>query len=240
MTSSVSSLEPRCQGCASTSFVLGQDRSIECAYCRTTYSPMGPVCPDCGSSIQSDGRACPSCGADTVRHCQSCGALNPPDVRRCLVCGEDFAILEALFARVSGTTVDRLHQQREQATAAKAKEKRASRARMAELWAADADRREAVAQAQAKREEQERNFLTVAVTIAAFVVIAVVIALVVLSRVGIAPLPAAPRVHIRPGTTGLSLARFWIDPWEVWTARGHPETKVITHETRAWRTSRPF
>ena len=132
-----------------------------------------------------------------VRPCQDCGALNPLNARYCLVCTQELTILDALFARVTGTTADRLHQQREQAAAAKAQEKTASRTRMAEMWAAEADRRKAVAEAQAKREQQERTFLIVAVSISIIVFIAVVITLLVLSRgatafISLPPLTSTP------------------------------------------------
>ena len=124
-----------------------------------------------------------------VRACLDCGAPNPPNARYCLVCGQELTILDALFARVTGTTADRLHQQREHATAAKAQEKTASQTRIAEMWAVEADRRKAVAEAQTEREHQDRTFLIVAVTISVFVFIAVVITLLALSRGATAFLP---------------------------------------------------
>ena len=207
MTENTSSERPECQGCASTSFVLDSDRSIVCAYCHTTFSPAEIACPECGASVPSSSRACPLCGADAVRPCQVCGALNPPTVLDCLVCGQELTILDALFDRVTGTTADRLRLQREQATATKASEKTASQARIAEMWAADRDRREFVARAQAKREQQERTFLTVTIAVVVFVVIAVVIAFVVLSRGADTPL-ALPRL----ASTFSRALRGWVSP----------------------------
>ena len=172
----------KCPGCNSSSFTAGPDGSLVCNYCHVAYAPSGRMCPVCGAAFDPDAHQCPSCGADLVRKCPACGAPNPLLAHKCLVCGQELEILESLFARVTGTTADWLRQVREEAPALKAQEEAASQARMAEMWAAERDRREALARAQAECERQERFIVAVTITIVALVIAVVITALAITTR----------------------------------------------------------
>lgn len=91
-------------------------------------------------------------------------------------------ILASLFARVTGTRTDWLRQVREEAPAVKVQEEAASQARLAKMWAADARRREALEQALAERERQQRITVAIAVGIVALAVVAVLVTLALVTR----------------------------------------------------------
>jgi predicted amidophosphoribosyltransferase len=165
-----------CPGCGSSSFTPNPDGSLSCDYCHSAYVLSGHVCPECGAACDPDARHCPACGAELVRTCQACGALNPRSARRCMACGQELEMLEALFARVTGETADWLRQVREQAPTIKAQEELASQARLAEMRAVDARRREALARARAERDRQQRIIVTVTVAVVAVVIVVAVIA----------------------------------------------------------------
>ncbi len=168
-----------CPGCGSSSFTASSDGSLTCNYCHATYVPPERTCPVCGAVYEPDDRHCPSCGADLVRKCPACGVLNPSVARKCLVCGQEMEILESLFARVTGTRGDWLRQAREEAPAIKAQEEAASEYRLADMWAADERRREALAQTQAEHDRQQRIIITVTITIVAFVIVVALIAVAI-------------------------------------------------------------
>ena len=164
-----------CPGCASSSFTLNSDGSLTCDYCRSAFILSGQACPECGAVCDLDAWNCLACGADLVRTCQACGALNPRMARRCMACEQELEVLEALFARVARDRTDWLRDVREQAPAIKAQEELASQARLAEMRAAEARRREALARAQVERDRQQR--IIVAITVAA-VALVIVVALI--------------------------------------------------------------
>lgn len=175
----------RCPGCGSASFTASPDGSPICDYCYAAYVPPGRACPVCGATYEPGARRCPSCGIELVHECPSCGAPNPLLGRKCLACGQELEILESLFARVTGASADWLRRVHEEAPAIKAQEEAASRARLAEMWAAEARRREVLAQVQAERERQERILATVAVA----TVVVIIAMLVILAMVTGSPAP---------------------------------------------------
>jgi ribosomal protein L40E len=182
---------PKCPGCNSSSFTASPDGSLVCNYCQTAYVPSGQTCPLCGATHDPGAYQCPSCGADLVRKCPACGAPNPLSARKCLACGQGLQILESLFARVTGATADRLRKVREEAPAIKAQEEAASQARLAEMWATERERREALARAQAERERQERIIAVVTIIVVALVIAVVIIALAITTR-------STPSPHLYP------------------------------------------
>jgi hypothetical protein len=101
------------------------------------------------------------------------------------------AILDTLFARVTGSRADRLRDLREEATRVKAQQEAGSQVRLADMWAAEARYREALAQSRSERERQQRIIVTVTICIVAVVVLAILITLAVTMSQGTSP-------HIRP------------------------------------------
>jgi len=168
-----------CPGCGGSSFTAGPDGGLVCDYCHAVYVPPERACPVCGAAYEPDARCCPSCGAELVRECPACGALNPSVARKCLVCGQEMEILESLFARVTGTRTDWLRHVREKTPAIRAQQETASQARLADMWADEARRREDLARARAERDRQQRIIVTVTVAIVAIVVVAALIALAI-------------------------------------------------------------
>jgi hypothetical protein len=82
-----------------------------------------------------------------------------------------------MFARLTRSTPDQLRRVREAGATIKAREEAASHARLADFWAEDDRRREALAKARAERARQERLGLALVVGVGViFVVIAVVVA----------------------------------------------------------------
>jgi Flp pilus assembly protein TadB len=94
---------------------------------------------------------------------------------RCLVCGQTLDATDALFARLTTRTPDQLRRLRKTGAEIKAEQESASKARLKEMWADEARRREEQAIARAERERQERLIIALAV---ALVVVAVVVAIV--------------------------------------------------------------
>jgi ribosomal protein L40E len=137
------------------------------------------TCPFCGAVHEPGARTCPSCDADLFRECPTCGASNPVIARQCLTCGQEMEILEALFARVTGTRAEWLRQVREEAPAVKAQEEAASQARLAEMWAAEKRRREDMARVRAERDRQQRILVTVTVAVVVVVVVVILVALAI-------------------------------------------------------------
>ncbi|MEA3340897.1 MAG: zinc ribbon domain-containing protein [Chloroflexota bacterium] len=164
-----------CPGCGSSSFTAGPDDSLVCNYCHAAYVLPGYTCDECGTVYDPGARYCPSCGADLVRECPACGADNPPSTHRCQACGQELDMLEALFARATGTTADWLQQQRDAAPAIKAQEEAASQTRLAKMWAAEERRREELARAQTERDRQQKIIVTITIAIVALLVIAAII-----------------------------------------------------------------
>lgn len=186
MKETPSSARLECPGCGSSSFITDHRGRIICEYCHAAYVLPGRVCLECGAAYDPGARYCPSCGAELVRECRACGALNPSSVRRCMVCGQNLDMLESLFARATGETAGWLHQIREDAATIKTHQEAASDARLAEMWAVEARRREALAQVQAERDRQERIIIAVAV---ATVAIFIITALIVLAIAGSGSIP---------------------------------------------------
>jgi predicted amidophosphoribosyltransferase len=168
-----------CPGCGGSSFTTGPDNSLTCDYCHAVYVASGRLCPDCGAMHDASVHYCPSCGADLVRECRACGAQNPPAARKCTACGQDLGMLETLFTRVTGDVADWLREQRDQAPALKAQQEAASQARLAAMWAAEARRQEALAEAQAERDRQQRVMWIVAVVVLVIFAICILLAIVV-------------------------------------------------------------
>lgn len=179
----------QCPGCGGTSFTVRPDGSLTCDDCQAAYVAPERACPACGATYQPEARRCPACGADLVRDCPACGAQNPWSASECLACGQELDILEALFARIAGTRTDWLRQVREGAPVLKAQEETASQARLAEMWEAEARRREDLERARAERDRQQRVLWTVAI-----VVLVIVLALIALTLVISSP----PSPHVYP------------------------------------------
>jgi hypothetical protein len=83
---------------------------------------------------------------------------------------------------VTGTRADWLRQVREEAPAIKAQEEATSQTRLAEMWDAEARRRETLAQAQVEQKRQERPIVAVAIAVVVIVIIAVLVALAIMTR----------------------------------------------------------
>lgn len=174
-----STMRLECPGCGSSFFTTGPDGGLVCDYCHAAYAPPERACLVCGAAYEPDALRCPSCGADLVRECPACGAANSLVTGKCLVCGQEMEILDPLFARVTGTQGDWLRQVREEASTIKARQEAASKARLSGMWAAEMHRREALAQARAERDRQQRIIVAITVAIVVFVIIAVLVALVI-------------------------------------------------------------
>ena len=139
-------------------------------------------CPACGAAHEPDAFYCPSCGDLLVRECPACAAPNPLLARQCVTCGQRLEILDALFSRVALTNTDWLRERRQEAPSVKAEEETASQARIAEMWAIEARRREALAQARAERDRQQRIIVSVAVGVVALAIVAVLVTLALVTR----------------------------------------------------------
>jgi len=87
--------------------------------------------------------------------------------------------LDSLFARITGSRADWLREAREESEAIKSQEEEASQSRLADMWAVEERRREALAQARAERDRQQRILVTVAVSIFALILLGLLVALVV-------------------------------------------------------------
>jgi type VI protein secretion system component VasF len=96
-----------------------------------------------------------------------------------LACGQALDIVDAMFNRLTSSTVDQLHRVREGGMSAKAREEEASEDRLAEMWAEEERRRQALAQARAERERQERVMINVALGVVAFIVLVAIVVAVV-------------------------------------------------------------
>lgn len=176
-----------CPGCGGASFSAGPTGVPICDYCQGAFTSFAGECYRCGSAFESGARLCPSCGANLVRECPACGVLNPLVAGQCLVCGQTLAAVDAMFARLTRSTPDQLRRVREAGATIKAREEAASEARLADFWAEDDRRREALASARAERTRQERVGLALVVGMG---VIFLVIAVVLVTRAtGDMPLP---------------------------------------------------
>jgi len=149
--------EIKCPNCGHTSFTPNQDGILICDHCQA-------------------GRSQPE------RECPSCGALNPLQARKCLACGQELAIVDAMFTRLTRTTSDQLRHVRESGVSAREREDAASEERLAKMWDEEDRRRQALAQARAERDRQERVMVTVALGVVAFViVVAIIVAIIATS-----------------------------------------------------------
>jgi len=127
---------------------------------------------------------CPNCGSSSF-------ATNPDGSVMCNYCHAVYEppggqVLDQLFERVTTTRTDWLRQVREEASAIKAQDEAASQARLAEMWATDERRREAIAQARAERDRQQRVMWSVALVVIVIFVVLVIVAIVI-GRVQVSP-----------------------------------------------------
>jgi hypothetical protein len=81
-----------------------------------------------------------------------------------------------MLTRLTKSTQDQLRQLRQAGATIKAQEEAASRARLAEMWAEDEQRREELAQARAERARRERRTIALALGLAAIVVVIAILA----------------------------------------------------------------
>jgi len=86
---------------------------------------------------------------------------------------------DAMFARLTTSTPDRLKRIRQEGGKTKSTEEAASQTRLAHMWADENRRRQEWASAQAERQRQERRIMALAIGLLALVVIvAIIIAIV--------------------------------------------------------------
>ncbi|MEE8390864.1 MAG: zinc ribbon domain-containing protein [Anaerolineae bacterium] len=183
------SAQLKCSKCGALSFTASPDGNLVCDRCHTVYAPLERVCPDCGTPYAPDDRRCVSCGTDLLHECLSCGALNPLAVLQCQACGQNIGVLGSLFDRVTGTRGDWLNQVRESAPAIKAQQEAASEAQLAEMWAVERRRREALARAQAERDRQQRFIFTALGIVVAIIIVGTLVAVVISLTRAPAPSP---------------------------------------------------
>ena len=166
-----------CSSCGGNSFVPDPKGTMICEYCHTVYVSPENACPECGALCDSQARYCPACGADLIHECRSCGTPNPHSADKCTECGQDLSMLDVLFARASQQRSDWLDQVREEAPVVKAQQEAASQAQMAELWAIERQRRQALTEAQAARDREHRIMFTALGVVVAIIVIGMLIAI---------------------------------------------------------------
>lgn len=169
-----------CPGCGSTSFTADSNSLPICDYCQVAYSVHGSECHRCGTAQESTARRCPTCGVELVRKCPVCGTLNPLDASECLVCQQTLNAVDYMFARLTRNTAAQLRRTRELGIDVKALQEAASKARLDKMWAEEEERQAELAQARAERQRQGRLMITIAIGVAAMMVIAAIVAAIVL------------------------------------------------------------
>jgi hypothetical protein len=145
-------------------FAIGPDGSLVCDHCDATYVLQKRTCPTCRNPCDVEARFCSHCGADL-----------PAEVGE-----QDGDVLDSLFDRITGERTDWLRRRRDEAPSIKKQEEKASQARLARMWADEADRREALARAMIERDRQARimTYVIAGIIIAAIVLLVVVTSLV--------------------------------------------------------------
>lgn len=169
-----------CPGCGSTSFTADSDRLPICEYCQVAYGAHGVQCDRCGTGHELPARRCPTCGAELFRECPVCGTLNPLQAAQCLVCQQTLDAVDQMFARLTRSTTAQLRRTRELGADIKDLEEAASEARLAKMWAAEEEMQAELARARAECQRQERLMITVAIGVAAIIVITAILAAIVL------------------------------------------------------------
>jgi hypothetical protein len=108
------------------------------------------------------------------------------DAAKCLACRQTLDAVDQMFARLTRSTATRLRRTRELGADIKALEEAASEARLAKMWAEEEERQAELARARVERQRQERLMITIAIGVAAIILIAAIIAVIVLGG-GAAP-----------------------------------------------------
>ena len=175
---------PRCPGCGSASFAADPAEGLVCVYCHSTLTLAKHACPNCGAPYVPTTHYCPTCDSDLLRECPACSAPNPPSARECVRCGQRLEMLDSLFSRVTGLGARWLREVREESPALKAQQQSASQARLAQMWADEMRRREAMARDEAERDRQESILITATIVIGAIFLIIVVIAMAIAAAGG--------------------------------------------------------
>ena len=139
-------------------------------------------CPECGAAAAPDARFCSSCGTTLLRDCPACGAPNKLGARECTSCGQRLEILDTLFDRLTTDRAKWLNQLQQEAPAVKVQAEEASQARLQEMWALEAQRREELQQALIAREHQQRILVIAIVIAVAAVLVAVLVTLALALR----------------------------------------------------------
>jgi len=166
----------RCASCGASPLTDNGDGTIACPYCGSTFAHPERVCPGCQTVNESDARQCTSCGQTLRQPCARCGTLNWSQATYCQRCGASLDVLEHISSRRAETTADRIVRLQAGMTTVKEEAERASQARLAEMWGRDNARLEAMAQAKAKQQRQERLLWAIA-TLAILAVLFTIVAL---------------------------------------------------------------
>jgi len=169
-----------CPGCGSTSFLASSDGLPICEYCQVAYGVHRSQCYRCGTTHELSARRCPACGTELVRECPVCGTHNPADAATCLVCQQTLVAVDEVFARLTRSTAVQLRRTQELGAEIKALEEAASEARLAKMWAEEEERQAELARARTECQRQERLMVTIAIGMAAIIVISAIVAAIVL------------------------------------------------------------
>lgn len=151
-----------CTQCGASPLGDNGDGTVSCSYCGTKFAHPERVCPQCGAVNEQDTRQCVSCGQRLREPCVRCGTLNWVHASHCRSCGALLNVLEHIAARRAETTAERLHRFQAGMPALKQEAERASQARLDAMWAKERARMEALAQARAEQQRQERLIWTLA------------------------------------------------------------------------------
>jgi ribosomal protein L40E len=90
-----------CPSCGGSKFEHDEDGNLICSFCGVLHaSPREEiVCPTCGTKNPADASWCQSCGATLGKQCPVCGHENPPGYTHCQRCGAVLDTLEAITTR---------------------------------------------------------------------------------------------------------------------------------------------
>lgn len=162
--------EIACHQCLGMGLELEPIGDVRCKFCGAINAMAGPVCPRCERVNAAGAPICEACNVALVRTCPKCNTPNWSGNDQCTQCGQSLDTFTAVMAR-KGDAGEKFHEQRRELAAVSAQEVEGSRQRMEYFEGIERRRQQALRDAKARKEREQRVALTIAFVLIGFILL---------------------------------------------------------------------
>lgn len=148
-----------CTNCEGAGLELQADGGVVCRYCGAPNLLDAVICPHCEQVNAAGADTCSNCRRSLQRACPDCGRLNWTGLDRCSQCGRHLDAVALLSTRWGTDPAARLNELRDGVAHIKRLEELGSQRRLADLDGLEAQRRSALAVAQARQAARQRRLM---------------------------------------------------------------------------------